>query len=187
MGKLWTINAQINTIYFSKKSSWEKPFRNDRKWQENIYMTAVSDNPDDQIVSGSIDNFNLTVNAGDTIQWIISELNPVHSKKINICMYGLIAGENWKKNLPNIKISHNNIILSSVKHYFNSAEKPTAEFISLDFVNTSIPSIEIINKKLDEKISYNINIALVNIENIMEPEILNYMQLDSYFFITPSM
>ncbi len=186
MSKLWTVNIQINTIYFSRKSSWEKPFRNDREWQENINMTAVSDNPDDQIISGNINDFSLSVNAGDTIQWVVSEVNPIQSNKISACMYGLIAGENWENNLSEVKVSHKNIIFSSVEHYFNGPEHPEGDFITLDCVNASIPYAQIIKSKLKEKVFYHINIALINTDDIMEPKIFDYIQLDSSFLIESS-
>ena len=187
MSKLWTVNIQINTIYFNRKSSWEKPFRNDREWQENINMTAASNSPDDQIISGNIGDFNLVVSPGDTIQWLISEVNPIHSNKTNVCMYGLIAGKHWKNNLSDITILHKDLIFPSIEHYFNSPENPDASFISLDNVNTSIPFAQVITDKFIEKVSYHINIALVNTNDIIKPEIFDYIQLDSSLLITPSL
>ncbi|QFY43676.1 hypothetical protein F6R98_14445 [Candidatus Methylospira mobilis] len=181
MSKIWTINVQVNTLYFKQQTAvgtWEQPVGGNMYWRNNVRMAAVSDNPADAISIGDGDSFSLQVGKDDTIKWIVSEVNPIYTNYRSMSMYGFDTGSNWNDNLtpPNTIITE--LEVAAVKTGFNAAKQPAERWIDASTIDISIPQTTVRAKAKNASISYLMKLVLIDVSDINNPRPINFFRID---------
>lgn len=181
MSKVWTINVQVNTLHIRNLSgtgTWERPIGAGEYWRNNVRMTAVSDDPADNIVIGDGDSFALTVSKDDEIKWVVSEVNPIYKNQRSVCMYGFSQGSNWDSNLtpPNTLVTE--AAFAAIQNGFNAPEQPLSQFLTTAVSDISIPQTTVRAGAQNSSVSYYMRLLLIDTSNLTNPTILKYVQVD---------
>lgn len=181
MSKIWTINVQIDTRYalkWSGKGSWDSPLGSHEYWGDHVRMTAVNDKNNDVIVGNDRD-FSLSVNQEDEIRWIVSEIDPLFSNHLSMCMYGFkTADSTWQDYFHNPSIIENSMAITATTKIAIGGEEPTGDFLKTTLADISYPQTIARVGSTGGEVNYHMKFLLVDISNPESPEIMKYLQVD---------
>ncbi|AOT10915.1 hypothetical protein [Pseudoalteromonas luteoviolacea] len=181
MAKVWTINVQVNTLYMSQLSgtgTWENPIGRGQYFNDNVRMTAVSNDPSDNVHVGNDNDFVLTVGADDQIRWQISEMNPIFGNHRSVVMYGFAKGDNWDNNLTPPGLDPVEVTSAVLLNGFDATSQPSGEFLRTDNVDSSVPHTTVRAKAKSATINYHMKVLLLDTSDIENPTISKYIQID---------
>jgi len=181
MSKIWTINVQIDTRYaekFSGKGSWENPLGTGEYWGDHVRMTAIN-NENRDIIVGNDKNFSLSVKAEDTIRWVISEIDPLYSNHLSMCMYGFNTdNDKWNDFFHSPSIIENSMAVTAVTKVGIGGPEPTGDFLTTTLADISYPQTIARVGSAEGEVKYYMQFLLVDISNAKNPQILKYLQVD---------
>jgi len=181
MAKNWTINVQIDTRYaekFSGKGSWENPLGTGEYWGDHVRMTAVN-NIDSMVIVGNDKNFSLSVKSEDTIRWIVSEVDPLYSNHLSMCMYGFQTdNDSWKEFFHAPSIIENSMAVTATSRIGIGGSEPTDDFLKTTLADISYPQTIARVGNMKGEVKYYMQFLLVDISNVEDPQIVKYLQVD---------
>jgi hypothetical protein len=181
MTKIWTINVQVDTRYalkFTGKGTWENPIGTAQYWSDHVRMTAVND-VDDKVVVGNDKDFSLSVKSEDTIRWIISEMDPLYSNHLSMCMYGFKTdNDNWKEFFHNPSIIENSMAVTATSKIGIGGAEPTGNYLKTTLADITYPQTIARAISTAGEVKYYMQFLLVDIKNPEAPQILKYLQVD---------
>ena len=184
MAKTWIINVQINTQFvegLKGMGTWKRPIKARVNRSNNVRMAAVSDDLADGIVTGTVDNLTLNVRKGDTIKWIVSEVNSNYLNYRSVVMYDFCKGGKWGPNGGRSASITSNVArvgFTVIHNCFNAENEPQDKYLEYSSSQILIPEITV--RKKVSKSKYHIRLLLVNIGDSQKPIVMKYLE------VTPS-
>jgi hypothetical protein len=181
--KVWTINVHVDSWALLSavegQGSWGDPAGSHYVWNDKVFMSAVSNDPNDRVVTGTADSFTLQCERNQTIKWIVSQINPVYlDKKLGVCMYGFAEGQNWGDRLTPPQAVIHEAAMVAVTTGFNASLEPSESWLGLSASDISVPETTVRLDASSGWVQYYVKLCLVDLSDPKNPVAKNFVQID---------
>lgn len=196
----WIINVVVDSEYLSTfegdtQGSWKEPIGATDSFGDHVIMIGTNDvDPNvvigcaDKVKSATLPPFELTVQPGDQVHWIVSEMNAhyikEHNKKFSVVMYGFDTDSDFNKyfNTPAAP-GADGVSLHFKSNVFNQTTEPPKPYLDVTISEISVPQATVKTDAQSGSTSYLLKLLLVDTTQPNNPEIKKYVKIDPKFKI----